>query len=303
MSIESISLLNSFTPFPDSPETASGAARREQGTSLLPEIPELTEREQDSALFSEESLLLARKQEEEAPPPPRLAAPEDQAAQEPPPRVAEDVEDGEEPASTVAEEEEGEVDEAGLTEEEREQIEDLQDRDLEVRTHEQAHLRAAGDLAIGGASFEYQRGPDGKNYAIGGHVDINVSEVPNDPEATIIRAEQVRRAALAPAEPSGKDRQVAAQAQQLAARARAEIREESFAETEESSPLSQDGDEENTSAITDDAAAEPAVDFTGGFDAEPPESSFFNGNRVSTGYDFAGSGTNEQISGGLSLIA
>ncbi len=99
----------------------------------------------------------------------------------------------------------------------------LQTRDQEVRAHEQAHLSAAGQYAKGGASFTYQRGPDGRSYAVGGEVQIDAAPVANDPQATLLKAETIRRAALAPASPSGQDRAVAAQATGLALEARSEI--------------------------------------------------------------------------------
>lgn len=71
-----------------------------------------------------------------------------------------------------------------------------------MRAHEHAHLAAAGSYARGGIQYEYERGPDSRSYAIGGEVDIDTSSVPNDPEATIQKAQAVRRAALAPADPS-----------------------------------------------------------------------------------------------------
>lgn len=110
-----------------------------------------------------------------------------------------------------------------LTEDQLKQLETLKKRDAEVRAHEAAHQAAAGGLARGGASFTYQRGPDGQQYAIGGEVSIDTSPVSGDPAATLRKAEMIARAALAPAEPSGQDRQVAAQAQQMAANARAEL--------------------------------------------------------------------------------
>lgn len=109
-----------------------------------------------------------------------------------------------------------------LSEEESKELESLKARDREVRDHEQAHLAAAGGLAISGASFSYQRGPDGVNYAIGGEVRIDTSPG-RTPEETIRRAQTIRAAALAPAEPSGQDRSVAAQASQMEAEARAEL--------------------------------------------------------------------------------
>lgn len=46
-----------------------------------------------------------------------------------------------------------------------------------MRAHEQAHKTAAGGLAQGGATFEYQTGPDGKQYAVSGEVKIDTSPV------------------------------------------------------------------------------------------------------------------------------
>jgi hypothetical protein len=106
--------------------------------------------------------------------------------------------------------------------EEAEQIEKLQQRDREVRQHEAAHLAAAGAHARGGATFEYLVGPDGKRYAIGGEVNVDTSPVAGDPEATIRKMEQIQAAALAPAEPSGQDRAVAAQAAAQISRAKQE---------------------------------------------------------------------------------
>lgn len=110
-----------------------------------------------------------------------------------------------------------------LTEEERQQVADLKRRDNEVRRHEAAHQSTAGALSQGGPSFETQRGPDGREYAVGGEVGIDSAPVEGDPAGTIRKMQQVRRAALAPANPSSQDRQVAAQAAQAEQQARAEL--------------------------------------------------------------------------------
>ncbi|WP_367174912.1 putative metalloprotease CJM1_0395 family protein [uncultured Desulfovibrio sp.] len=47
---------------------------------------------------------------------------------------------------------------------------------------------------------------DGRQYAIGGHVSVDASSVPGDPDATKEKVQQARRAALAPGEPSCPDR-------------------------------------------------------------------------------------------------
>jgi len=109
-----------------------------------------------------------------------------------------------------------------LTEEEKAIVTRLRDRDREVRAHENAHA-SVGRGYTGTPSFEYARGPDGAQYAVGGSVDIDVSEVPNDPRATIIKMDVVRNAALAPARPSGQDRSVAAAASGKAQAAQAAL--------------------------------------------------------------------------------
>lgn len=119
-----------------------------------------------------------------------------------------------------------------LTEEEEEEVEDLQQRDQEVRQHEQAHKTVGGSYA-GSIQYETVTGPDGKEYAVGGEVDIDVSAVPNNPEATIRKMEVVERAALAPAEPSSKDIQVARIAQQTRTQAQAELKEQKEQELKE----------------------------------------------------------------------
>lgn len=110
-----------------------------------------------------------------------------------------------------------------LSVQEQQQIQQLQARNQEVRAHEQAHLSAAGEIATGGASFTFATAPDGKRYAIGGEVNIDVSEAPGDPEATLRKAEQIRRAALAPAHPSAQDQQIASRAIAMANQARLEL--------------------------------------------------------------------------------
>ncbi|MEF3192293.1 MAG: hypothetical protein K6347_07105 [Campylobacterales bacterium] len=97
----------------------------------------------------------------------------------------------------------------------------LQARDAEVRAHEAAHLAAGGGVVMGGASFTYQMGPDGKQYAIGGEVPIDMS-TGSTPEETQQKMRRVRAAALAPASPSPQDLKVAATASMIETKARIE---------------------------------------------------------------------------------
>lgn len=113
--------------------------------------------------------------------------------------------------------------ENGLSEEEKIYLEKLKERDREVRQHEQAHQVAAGELASGSANYEFKIGPDGKRYVVGGNVKIDTSKVPDDPEATIEKAQKIKRAALAPTNPSPKDRQVASAATRMEQQAKSEL--------------------------------------------------------------------------------
>lgn len=107
---------------------------------------------------------------------------------------------------------------------EQRQIESMKERDQEVRTHEQAHATIGGQYA-GSPQYDFQRGPDGQRYAIDGEVSIDVS-TENTPQQTIRKMQQVRAAALAPAEPSPQDLQVAAEASRIAFEARSKLSEE-----------------------------------------------------------------------------
>lgn len=109
-----------------------------------------------------------------------------------------------------------------LSAEQKKQVEKLKKRDQEVRAHEQAHVSAGGNLIRGGVNFKFETGPDGQRYAVGGDVSIDVSEA-RTPQETVRKAEQIRNAALAPADPSPQDYSVAAQAGRLGTKAQAEI--------------------------------------------------------------------------------
>lgn len=113
-----------------------------------------------------------------------------------------------------------------LSPEEQKQIEELKRTDSKVRAHELAHLAAGGGLVRGGANFTYQTGPDGKQYAVAGEVKIDMSVDPDNPEASIRKMQQVRRAALAPSDPSPQDRSVAQQASNIESQMRAKIQQE-----------------------------------------------------------------------------
>lgn len=127
-----------------------------------------------------------------------------------------------------------------LTPEQQQQVRRLKERDREVRAHEMAHIAAAGQYAMGGAQFEYQTGPDGKRYAVGGEVAIDTSEIKNDPQATIQKMQIVKKAALAPAQPSATDRAVATKASQKESKARKELQQQKLEDSQQ--PASENSD-------------------------------------------------------------
>ena len=116
-----------------------------------------------------------------------------------------------------------------LSESDQRVIAKLQERDRAVRAHELAHIAAGGGVVTSGASYTYETGPDGKRYANGGEVGIDVSPG-RTPQDTLRKAQQIRASALAPADPSAQDRSIAARADQMATEARVDLADATRAE-------------------------------------------------------------------------
>ena len=115
-----------------------------------------------------------------------------------------------------------------LSLEEQRIVTELQAADTNVRAHEAAHMAAGGGLTSP-ASYTYERGPDNKMYAVAGEVGISTGEG-NTPQESLNKAQTIRRAALAPADPSPQDLKVAAQAASMEMSARAQIMQEKMAQ-------------------------------------------------------------------------
>lgn len=128
--------------------------------------------------------------------------------------------------------------ESGQQEQQKQQrrVEVLVERDLEVRKHEQAHQATGGEHA-GSPTYAFAVGPDGKRYATGGEVAIEIAVVHGDPAATLAKIQQVRAAALAPVEPSSQDLSVARSATAKEAQARKALMAAGSEEEPSSSPL------------------------------------------------------------------
>ena len=122
----------------------------------------------------------------------------------------------------------GSADARGLDRQQQVEVQKLQATDRNVRAHEQAHMAAGGNLVTSGPTYEYRSGPDGNMYAVAGEVGIDSSPVKGDPEATISKEQRVRRAALAPADPSSQDQQVASAAAKMEMDARIELAQQKY---------------------------------------------------------------------------
>lgn len=150
---------------------------------------------------------------------------------------------------------------------EKREVEELKARDLEVRAHEQAHASVGGQYA-GAPQYEFERGPDGKQYAVGGEVSIDISEE-SSPEETLRKMQQVKAAALAPAEPSPQDLRVANEATQKASEARSELAQERAEEAQKAFDKAfSDGEQVATSQNAPDLD-----DIVDGNDVGPPRRS------------------------------
>src|SRR5574344_538156 len=159
-----------------------------------------------------------------------------------------------------------------LTDEEQAKVTQMKERDTEVKTHEKAHQSAGGQYASA-PSYETEKGPDGKSYVTDGHVNISISKE-KTADATIKKMQQVIKAANAPAQPSGQDLKVAAQAQQTLNEAQAEKAKEASSNSSDnkksdSSNSSTDSKDEtkNTSSQTNDAQTSSKI-------AQKPQLSF-----------------------------
>jgi hypothetical protein len=159
--------------------------------------------------------------------------------------------------------------ESRLSEEQKQQVAELRQRDREVKSHEAAHMGAGGGLVRGGATYSYQAGPDGKRYAVGGEVSIDTSPIKNNPEATIAKMQRVRSAALAPADPSGQDRSVAAAASAVEAQARQELNKAQSGQAAGGEPKSEPKDK--TAATGKDEVSRRQYNDKGSVEKAPAE--------------------------------
>ncbi|MGO1461353.1 MAG: putative metalloprotease CJM1_0395 family protein [Marinobacter sp.] len=144
----------------------------------------------------------------------------------------------------------------GLDEAQLKELAELKARDREVRAHEAAH-QATGGPHAGAMSLTYQRGPDGAQYAVGGEVSISMSSVDGNPQATIEKMRTVRAAAMAPAQPSGQDQAVAAQAMQVMLQAQSELAAEQDA-TDPAANVSASDNQDSSARFQESDSEQPS---------------------------------------------
>ncbi len=107
-------------------------------------------------------------------------------------------------------------------------IQQLRMTEQKVKAHEMAHKVAGGELT-GPVQYKHQKGPDGKLYIVGGEVPIKIKQG-KTPEETVEIAQKIKRAALAPADPSPQDRAVAARATVMEIQAKMEMMKKNLEE-------------------------------------------------------------------------
>lgn len=153
-----------------------------------------------------------------------------------------------------------------LSLEEQRIVTELQAADTNVRAHEAAHMAAGGGLTSP-ASYTYERGPDNKMYAVAGEVGISTSQG-NTPQESLNKAQTIRRAALAPADPSPQDLKVAAQAASMEMSARAEIMQEKMAQNSQNPNNNNEASAENSNVNSAGNSRIPSINHsssTGGY--------------------------------------
>jgi hypothetical protein len=104
---------------------------------------------------------------------------------------------------------------------EKAEIQELDRTDRSIRARGQAQAAIASNP--GKVTYRYQVGPDGRLYVVSGEVSFDTTAVPDDPEATLRKAEQIAEAAFVPGDSPSADRRAAIMAAMLKAEARRQL--------------------------------------------------------------------------------
>jgi len=87
-------------------------------------------------------------------------------------------------------------------------LEKFKKTDAQVRTHEQIHASIGHTTTP--IAYNYQKGPDGQMYAVGGNVRLDTS-IPTEPKAAAFKLDQILKAASGVPDSSGADNTIASQ--------------------------------------------------------------------------------------------
>ncbi len=155
-----------------------------------------------------------------------------------------------------------------LSDAEKRKLDELRETDARVRRHEEAHRAAAGALYRGGPNYTFETGPDGKRYAVAGSVQIDTSPG-RTPEETVQKAAQIRRAALAPMDPSGTDRAVASKATRMEDAARRAIAKQSLSGRQAAEVTTSEPPPPPIAASASDERAQPQAEASASERIEP----------------------------------
>jgi len=119
-----------------------------------------------------------------------------------------------------------------LSREEQKEVEKIKRIDRGVKRRELAKRAVAGGYVVGGVSFKYVTGPDGNKYAVEGYINIGVHSVPNNPKATIRKAQAIRNIKLTSGN-SPHGRSVSAEVARMEREARMELKTERRKESDD----------------------------------------------------------------------
>lgn len=233
---------------PVSPLTRVNPAKEDQensGAKKSPDTNPLTGEINDEAIISDQAKKMLESEKSDAQN--SLTKEDDQQAEN-----TAATQESEKPKESVKKQDE-------LTPEQKQELTELKNRDTEVKAHEQAHRGAAAGISASAPSYDYETGPDGKKYAVGGEVSISFVEG-NSPEENIANAQVMKSAALAPANPSAQDRSVARHADSIIAQNKEELIKEKTQPTEETENTETTQTASNTSPTGESKASNEIID-------------------------------------------
>ncbi len=116
------------------------------------------------------------------------------------------------------------------SQEEQKEIEKIRKNSRNVKLRELVYRAVVGNYVRNTVSFEYETGPDGIKYAVAGHTTIDTRPIINNPEATIRKAQAIKKTKI--------DRAVAVEVEKMEREAIMELKEEQRKESDDATKAS-----------------------------------------------------------------